>query len=71
MASDMAAGVLASHLPGDYRDNIAAVVRLRGQRVLKLRAAGLDAKAIAEATGWTYRQQHYAVRALKEASHGR
>lgn len=71
MPNETAAGTLASHLPGDYQDNIAAVVRLRAQRVLKLRAAGLDARAIEEATGWTYRQQRYAVRTLEEASHGR
>lgn len=71
MANETAAGTLASRLPGDYQENIAEVVRLRGKRVLKLRAAGLDARAIEDATGWTYRQQRYAVRALEEASHGR
>lgn len=71
MPNETAAGSLASRLPGDYQSNIAEVVRLRGKRVLKLRAAGLDASAIEEATGWTYRQQRYAVRALEEANHGR
>lgn len=64
MASDTAAGRLASHLPGDYQENLAEVVRLRGRRVLKLRAAGLNAKSIEEATGWTYRQQLWAVKAV-------
>ena len=71
MASDTAAGRLASHLPGDYQSNLADVVRLRGQRVLRLRAAGLDARAIREATGWTYRQQLWAVKAIHSEKGGR
>lgn len=71
MANETAAGTLASHLPGDYQANIAEVVRLRGERVLKLRAAGLDARAIHEATGWTYRQQAYALKAARTEKGGR
>jgi hypothetical protein len=71
MGTETAAGTLASHLPGDYQENIAAVVRLRGERVLKLRAAGLNARAIHEATGWTYRQQRWAVKAIQLEKGGR
>lgn len=71
MPNETAAGTLASHLPGDYQDNIAEVVRLRGNRVLRLRAAGLNARAIKDATGWTYRQQLYAVKAARIERGGR
>jgi hypothetical protein len=71
MRTDTAAGELAAHLPGDYQANLAEVVRLRGRRVLRLRAAGLDARAIHEATGWTYRQQLWAVKAARIEKGGR
>lgn len=70
MRTETAAGELATHLPGDYRRNLHDVVRLRAQRVRRLRASGLNADAIHEATGWTYRQQLYALKAHPEVRHG-
>lgn len=54
-----------------YRAVMATTKKSRAARVLALRADGLTAGEIHEATGWTYRQQLYAVKALEEASHGR
>jgi hypothetical protein len=67
MRTETAAGELASHLPGDYRRNIEDVMRLRAKRIHKLRGAGLDVRAIAEATGWTERQQRYALQRFPNA----
>lgn len=67
MRTETAAGELAAHLPGDYWRNVEDVMRLRAQRLHKLRAAGLDIRTITEATGWTERQQRYALRRFPHA----
>lgn len=52
----------ASGLPGDIRGNLAALKRVRAARVRRLRDIGMCAREIQEATGLTYRQQHYALK---------
>lgn len=59
---DVYARHVAYHLPGEYADNLNAVMRVRAQRIRKLRAEGHDSYAIREILGLTYRQQHYALR---------
>lgn len=49
-------------LPGDYDDNMDALMRIRAQRVRRMRSIGLSSQEIYEAMGLTYRQQHYALR---------
>ena len=67
MQAESHAGKLASYLPGGRDANFRYVVELRGRRVLKLERAGLTRADIYRATGWTPRQQRYAVRSLAHA----
>lgn len=59
---DAHAKLAASSLPGNVEDNLHAVMRLRAQRVRKMRGLGLDNNEIFEALGLTYRQQLYALK---------
>lgn len=61
------AQVAVSSLPGTYDDNMNAFLRIRAQRVRRMRSLGLSSQEIYEAMGLTYRQQHYALR--WEAAH--
>lgn len=68
MDNETKAGRLASHLPGEYADNVAEVMRLRAARIRKLGRAGLTRRQIWEATGWTRRQQEYALRSYPDGT---
>lgn len=59
---DLYANNAARSLPGEYADNMRAVMRVRVERVRKLRSQGFSSEEIYEALGLTYRQQRYALR---------
>jgi hypothetical protein len=56
------AHTIASQLPGDIHENLAALKRARVAQVRRLRSIGMTAREIQEATGLTYRQQLYALK---------
>lgn len=60
--ADTYAQLTVRALPGDYSDNMDALMRIRAQRVRRMRSLGLSSQEIYEAMGLTYRQQHYALR---------
>jgi hypothetical protein len=52
----------ARSLPGDLSDNLSALMRLRAQRIRKMRGLGLTSQEVFESLGLTYRQQLYALK---------
>jgi hypothetical protein len=52
----------ARSLPGELDGNLSALMRIRAQRVRKMRSLGLDNHEIFESLGLTYRQQLYALK---------
>lgn len=65
MGSEAFAAVEASYLPGGVGENLRALMRLRARRIARLQSAGLCRREIREATGWTERQQRYALKVAR------
>lgn len=53
---------MAYCLPGEYAKNLVSVMRIRAERVRKMREQGFNSAQIFEMHGLTYTQQWYATR---------